>query len=277
MLKSEWPSNNLYQKLKSKTLNHRYNILYHSHGSIFDPLVMSITDDRFLFIKHQNNPAILDINYNFTALNSVFVNAEQIDDIFNTNADLLIFNHDDLSKTKREDLLILQKNIKNVHVINFNRRSDGYISNAMNCNYAIPEYGTDAPKTKDLLIFNLDNNNMINNIASSLQQKGINVNIVKSITFDIKSIFDAISPYKAILDFSSRLNVLCGLSCGCNIITNMNLNNYPEKDLITNFKTYDDIYKCVVSCLAKPAPLSSIIKEYYSVNNFNSILQEISK
>ena len=276
MLRSEWCTNNLFQKIKSKTLEHNYNILYHSHESIFDPLVMDTTNEKFIFTKYQNNQNIYDLNYNFTAINSLFINAEQIDNFFNTNTDIIIFNHDNLSETKREDLIILAKNTQNINVINFNKHSSKFIGHSIYCDYPIPLTDNNHTKTKDLLIFNLHNDNIINNIAASIKQKGIDVNVIKTINSDIESIYKAISEYKMVLDLNSRLNILCALACKCNVVTNIDLKGYPEQQDVTHFDSYDNIYKHIKKSLSESEPDVSYFKDIYSADNINNILQGIT-
>ena len=274
---TEWSTNNIFQKIKSKILNHPYCILYYANDTTFDLILPKCTNDNYVIVQAQDKQHIHSINYNYTAISSLFITHSELDSIFSTNTDLIIFNHSNLSSTKKEDLSILAKNTKNAYIINFDRSSDSILPNTININYPIPKYNMSSTKEKDVLIFNLNNDNMINNIAKAIKKQNINIDIITSINGDIDSLYHTLSNYKVILDLSSRINILCSLMCGCNIVTNIDLNNHLEKKYVYQFTKFEDIFMTIKKALQEPRPDISDLIETYDSNNLNNTLAELSK
>ena len=275
MLNTEWPINNIFKKIRSKTNNTNRNIFYHTHNSLFDTIFNSLESD-FLVVNNTSKNAF---EYNFDAIvyNNVLISSKEIEQAYNSYADIIIFNHDDLTSLKREDVYILNRNIKQakIKVINFHPESNNIINNSYNINYPLKTDIVNNEKTKDILIINLNDNHIVNSIYNNLKQLNHDVDIIKSFEKDINSIYLCLSQYKVVIEMSSRINILCSLICGCNVISQLNLKDCPENNFVIKSNNAQSIYNNLKQYLTRKSPDTSILKKTYDEKIFLNQLKEI--
>ena len=276
MLDTERATANIFKRIRSKTNSSIVNMMYTSNGDIFDQIIKEALPD-ICFIDKDMGKDIF--TFDFTVLNEIFVQLSDINNIYNTYTDIIIFNHQDISNTKKEDLEILRNNLKNIKIINFNRNSDQYLQNALNINYPFPRFNHSVNSFKDVLIINNSNINesIHKSIFDQLKNGKISVDIISDkLEGNINTIYNQFSQYKTILDLSNRLNHILGLICGCNIVTHSNMDRYFESKYTIKFNNINEIVDTVKYSISKENNNNSKeeIKKQYSSENFEIKFKE---
>ena len=273
---TEWPINNIFKRLASKTQNANRHILYHKHNSSFDNIIKNI-GDKYLYIDSSNNYH-MDYNFDYTIFNSALIQSKDLYGAYETCTQIIVFNHDDLSGLKKEDVYILNRNLRSVdaRVINFNPKSNSVIENSFNINYPIRTFNKPPNKTKDVLVINTSQNNILTNIYNDLKQKQYDIDIATSLGTSEKYLFNLISKYKVVIEMFSRINVLYSIFCKCSVVTQMDLDGFPENKNIIKFDRYDNIENKLNSAIVKNAPEFDNLKKIYSEDSFLNTMKEFT-
>lgn len=250
MMQTEWSISNIFKRIKTKINNDTPIVLYHPTYTIFDNIIKHALNNYILL---EDASAKTFFSFDFTIHNSVFIQAKDIIDVHNTHTPLIIFNHSDISDIKTEDRIILNNNLTNVHVINFDTKSNHIIDNSLNINYPIPDpTNTDnIVRDKKLLIINTSNNPVIKNIFNSIQSSNISADMVNKLDNDVQNVYKLFARYNTIMDLSNRLHLLLADRVGCNIIANKNLSGYKECDDYIFFEPNQNLYQTIHKALSK--------------------------
>ncbi len=271
MLDTEWSTGNIFKRLRSKTRSSNTNILYTPYKPIADELIRFSLPD-FCFINQNINKSLF--NFDFTSTNSVFMSMADIHDIHNTYTNIILFNHTDISDIKKEDKAILNNNLKNVKIINFDTKSNSVFDNSLDINYPFPDLSCDVDRIKDVLVLNTDKESFNDNLYSILNQTNISVDITQDLKGSIKNICDRLCQYKVIIDTSDRVNHIFALLAGCNVITHNSIDGYIESQYTVKFDSHNDIIDAVRYCLNKKPEDITSIKQQYSSTNFSDQFKE---
>tara|TARA_B100000085_G_C18560783_1_gene519469 strand:- start:3801 stop:4424 length:624 start_codon:yes stop_codon:yes gene_type:complete len=197
-----------------------------------------------------------------------------IHDIHNTYTNIILFNHTDISDIKKEDKAILNNNLKNVKIINFDTKSNSVFDNSLDINYPFPDLSCDVDRIKDVLVLNTDKESFNDNLYSILNQTNISVDITQDLKGSIKNICDRLCQYKVIIDTSDRVNHIFALLAGCNVITHNSIDGYIESQYTVKFDSHNDIIDAVRYCLNKKPEDITSIKQQYSSTNFSDQFKE---
>lgn len=273
---TEWPINNIFKRLASKTQDANRHILYHKHNSSFDNIIKTIGDE-YLYIDSSSNHN-MDYNFDYTVFNSALIQSKDLYSAYETCTQILVFNHDDLSELKKEDVYILNRNLHSVDakVINFNPKSNSIIDNSFNINYPIKTTNKTPNKTKDILVINTNKNNILTNIYNDLKQKQYDIEIATSLGISEKYLFNLVSKYKVVIEMFSRVNILYSIFCKCSVITQMNLSDFPENKNIIRFDRYNEIENRLSNAIIKNPPEFDNLKKIYSEESFLNTMREFT-
>lgn len=238
MIDTEWCFGNIFKRLRTKINHDSPIILYNPIGNIFDHIISEVLSE-YLFINDDVSKVLF--NFDYTAHNSVFLQAQDIIDIHNSHTDLIIFNHKNISDIKKEDHIILNNNLKNTYIINFDPLSNNVFNQSLNIDYPLPTIQTqNNMRRKDILI--IDNNNspyiknMFNNLSNSFS-----ADIVTSLGSNIQHAYNLLSEYNIVIELSNRINMLCARYAGCNVITSQNFAQYPDSNDYFYLRHNDDL------------------------------------
>lgn len=228
MIDTEWCFGNIFKRLRTK-INHDFPIiLYNPIGNIFDHIISEVLSE-YLFVNDDISKVLF--NFDYTAHNSVFLQAQDIIDIHNSHTDLIIFNHKNISDIKKEDHIILNNNLKNTYIINFDPLSNNVFNQSLNIDYPLPAIRTkNKNRNKDILIIDNNNNPYIKNIYNNLSSSNFSVDLVTSLGSSVQHAYNLLSSYKIVIELSHRINMLCAKYAGCNVITSQNFAQYPESN-----------------------------------------------
>tara|TARA_B100001778_G_scaffold334889_1_gene348620 strand:- start:419 stop:1252 length:834 start_codon:yes stop_codon:yes gene_type:complete len=271
MLDTEWSTGNIFQKARSKSQSYTTNVLYESYYNIFDQLLQQAIPDICFVHKNVNNSFF---NFDFTSNNSIFISPSEINNIYNTYTDLVIFNHEDVSNMKKEDKAILNHNVKNVKVINFNSKSNSIFANALNIEYPFPNLSCNVDRIKDLLIIDTKQHPFSQSVLEYAKLQGISADLIKKVDANISELYTQFSQYKIILDTSQRINHILALLAGCHVITQSNIDGYFESKYTFKFNDHNEILTIIKKCLSKETKYHTEIADRYSSKDFSKKFKE---
>ena len=274
MLDTEWSTGNIFKRLRSKTKESVINIFCNDSKNIFDQLIQNALPD-VCFSNSSIGQSVF--NFDFTSFNSVFVAAKELNTIHNTYTGIILFNHSDISNIKKEDKIILNSNLSNVKVINFDLKSNEVFNNSLDINYPFPDFTkTPIDRVKDLLIVNGDNNAIAQNLFQSISSTtNISVDINENLTADLNTIKNQMSQYKVVLDLSNRLTHILALLSGCSVVTHKSIDGYLESPYITKFDTFNTAIDAIEYNLQNNNSNDiESLKQIYSSKNFSETFKE---
>jgi len=271
MLDTEWATGNIFKKLRSQTKSSIVNILYDQHQPISDTLLKDALPD-FSFIDKNTSQSVF--NFDFTTTNSVFMSMSDIHNIHNTYTNIILFNHEDISDIKKEDKAILNNNLKNIKIINFDSKSNNVFDKSLNINYPFPNLSPKVDKIKDVLILNTQKESFNDNLYNNIKQTNISVDITQEMTGTISSIYDQLCQYRVVIDISNRINQILALLAGCNVICHKSTDGYFESQYIIKFDSHTEIIDAIRYSLNKQQCDTNDLKKQYSSENFSNDFKE---
>ena len=277
MLNNEWPISNIFHRLRTKVNSSKNICLSNSNNTVFDAILFEHPEIVVLYketLAEQNK--VYDFNYDYMLFNSLMIESSTLLELKNSNIHIVIFNHEDLTKIKREDLHILNNNLKHdyITIINFNRNSDSVLKKSYNIEYGIP-YTTNAKKEKNILIINHSNNSVLNQLFEEIKKTDKDSDMINSTSGDIEDTINQISKYKVVIDLESKINlILCTLCRGVGI-TSLDLTDSPINNHILKFGSFQNAFECVNYAMNKDPTDISDLSEIYNIETFNDNLTKI--
>lgn len=277
MLNNEWPISNIFHKLRTKTSNSKKICLTNSATNVFDKILQEHPD--FIILDKDNlsnNNKLYDFSYDYIFFNNLMLESSMLRELNRSNIDIVAFNHDDLTKTKREDVHIINNNVlnNNIIVINFNRKSDSLLQNSHNIEYGMPII--DIPeKTKNILVINREKDNMLTEFFQQIKQHDENSDMVSELGNDIKSITDTLSPYKVVIDLESKITLLLSVLCKCNTVTSLDTSDSLLYNHVVKFGEFQNPFECINYAMTKQPTDISDLYEKYNIDQFNNNLNKI--
>lgn len=237
-----------------------------------------LNPNKISVLRHKNNKFLFDyfISYNDPGVEYFYtedVVQNYYYDLFMTD-DILLQNpiHKEVSdcqiKTiiavhneppgtfKKEDLLIHHQATKSIPKIFLSQDlSDkwrcGSDSNSHVLEYGIPFlYNVENINIRKhpVVVMNLEDNPHIDNLYNSVQSQISGCVMIKNVKSGTR-LFDIISilqQAKIVIDINSKINVLCALSCGCQVLTSVHNVSSP---LLTHISNYANLIKILQDLL----------------------------
>jgi hypothetical protein len=195
--------------------------------------------------------------------------------------DVLWFHHLVPKELKREDLILIHNQLKNLTIkifpsIDMSRAWGFNDSDVTIIPYGIPDNSNSVDKkNKKVVLLNLsNNNNNVNNLYTHIKKDIPEIDMIDNINYfkSINDLYQAINEYHVCIDIYDPINTLIGSNCGCKCITSTT----QPKELIgiTQVSDYTNISHIIKSLLLDPLPKSDIIKniqyikQQYSIHSF---------
>lgn len=231
-------------------VNKSINVLYHYHKSLFDIIfktldinifnydgVHSYYYDVFIsnnFLHHHNSTGEYSKNYHIK--------------------DLLLFHSPPPAAFKKEDIQLAYQNTAHTHTIFFGQYlADSWRRTSLPytkiIEYGIPDLSTTSERTKNILLFNFDNNPNTSLLHQHINKYLGGCDMLQDIpgNVSIQDIAGLLSQYRVCIDTTSIINSLLAASCGCYCITSLVMDNNP---LLIHITDYNDIISIIKNLLA---------------------------
>lgn len=262
-----------------------FNIVYDSHGSLFDLIIKSMD-----FSIHDVDIAHSDMWYHsFLTNDAINFTNKYMNTAISSHLNTLAIFHDGVPpQLKKEDIMILQNQIKNSIKI----LTDGSLASQWlpsddkwyTVNYGIPyieHQGED--RTIDCILFNFRKNNNITSLFDSIKQSIPNSMIMNELPKSLEELYSILDKTKICIDFDNRINSLVAASRGCFNITSYENTLIGYYERINSTESIDQIILNCLHQIDKDKTIEQIdfIKQHYSFDifaeNLTKIISHISK
>jgi hypothetical protein len=265
------------------TLNNRINILYSPSSMLFDNILNDI-DDINLFL---DGDEVSSYYYDCYFSNNFLNHTNHTKKLSNQAhlKDIIAFHSPPPPSFKKEDLVLLQNNTRNIHKIFFGEeviRSWRYPKDNKTTvmNYGIPVTEPSITRHKNVLIFNLENNPQIDSLYKSVSANIPNTDILKTINSNISidNIGKFISEYKVCIDLGNIVNSLFAMSCGVECISP--ITNDKDNPLMHSIRDFNNILNMITDILSKNISNqvrnegSGLVYEKYNYSTFKNNMVE---
>lgn len=239
------------------------NVMYSPSYSFFDAMINMTTDHGIvpmIFTKNSNH-YIDHTNYSALWLNDIINFSQRIPEYSHFYTSYILAIHDYPSPNmKKEDILILRKNLNKYKFISFLKDNTEWpFDNITTIPYGVPICDSNISKSKDILIINIKKQKQTHVLYQYIKQKYPATDITDSNPIDMSQIHTLLSNYKICIDLDSYYNLLVANSCGAYGIT-ANANRGDE--FIFSVKEINEIF--------------DIIPKLLSIHDSNSIIQKTS-
>lgn len=284
----------------NKFNNQQINILYEPQYNLFDILLSQCglnlfipKNDRFVNLLSSNITALNEdqynlFNYNVGITNNIIgYSSQKKYDAFHLNT--IIFTHSyKPTAIKKEDLVLLNNNIRNTYKIFFESgsRDSWKLNNSALINYGISLdkfYPMNEDRSSRVLILNFDRNPNISTLVEFLEKHDIGVDIVQEISGDVELITELFNKYKVCIDLSDYniSNLLVCIACGCKAITYatpMIMENYSSTPNLYTATTVQDLISAInKALLAETIDHTEFYKKHYNFDEFSNRINNIVK
>lgn len=222
-------------------INKQTNILYHYHKSLFDILFKEFDLNIF------NYDGLRSYYYDIFISNN-FLNHHHSTGEYSRNnhlKELLLFHSSPPPSFKKEDIQLVHQNTMHTHSIFFGeqlasswKRINSKYTHIIE--YGLPDLSITTDRTKNIILFNFDNNQNVNMLHQYINKNIGNCDMLQDIpgNVSINDIGELLSQYNICIDTSSFINVLLAASFGCCCITPL---EWENNSLITSISDYNNI------------------------------------
>jgi len=266
------------------TLNKRINLLYSPSSMLFDNIFNDVDNINLFFDGDEVSDYYYDCYFSNNFLDHTN-HTKKLSDKAHLK-DIIAFHYPPPPSFKKEDVALLQNNTKHIHKIFFGEhiiQSWGYSRDNKTTvmDYGIPITEPSATRNKNVLIFNLENNQQIDALHKTISTNIANTDIIKNISpsnISIDNIGKFISEYKVCIDLGSTVNTLFAMSCGVECISPMT--NDKDNPLMHNIRDFNNILNIVNNILSKNTNEqirkegSNLIYSKYNYNTFKNNMVE---
>ena len=277
MLNNQWPISNIFHRLRTKIDNSKKICLSNFEGNTFSAIINKHPE---LIVLNKNGLSeknkVYDFSYDYIFFNNLMLEISVLKELKKSNIHIVVFNHENLTRAKKEDVHIINNNLTKEHItiINFNRKSDAQLEHSHNIEYGLP-YIDDAEKTKNILIINRNNDNILSKFFQEIQQHDKDSDMVSSLGDDIDNIVNNISKYKVVIDLESKVTLLLSALCKCNCITTLDTSDSILDNHVSKFGSFQNPFECINYAMNKQATDISDLVKMYDMNKFNESLIKI--
>jgi len=250
--------NNPVLNIAHSVLDSQINILYEPGSRIFDITINNIENINCFF----TNDICQNYYYDMYFSNNILaVSDNKITNDKNHIKTVVAIHDPPPSSFKKEDIIIFHNKYKNIYKIilgqdianfwGFQKSKKTFI-----IDYGIPKISEQKKnKTKNLLIFNLDNNPQIDLFYKNIKLSNVNgIDIIKKIdpNTSIDYLISLISKYKICMDYGNKENILHSLSAGVPCITAKNC--YLSNDFIIKVENFQEAADVINKFIANKLP-----------------------
>lgn len=265
------------------TISNSLNILYAPSLRLFDNLINHMDNINLFF----QNDTVRNYYYDIYFANNFLMHTNETKKLSNSLhlKDLIAFHSVPPNGFKKEDVKLLQDSTHNTHKIVFGADVAQAWGFANNDKTSIIEYGVpkvvwdDNNRTKNVLVFNLENNSQIETLYSDIATNIPDSDIVRSISpnASLSNVANALSQYRVCLDFGNKINVLFCASLGIQCLTPMNISNHPLIRQITNYNNTIDDLKEVLNINPSTEDRMGLSKQILSAYNYEPFRKSITE
>jgi len=221
--------NNIFYNHKRKISHSNTNILYEKTHSFFDAAIFSDSSHSLLpiIINDNNQYLIENIFYSGLWINDIIQFSQKIPAYANFYTDYILAIHSAPSSLfKREDLMILKKNINQYPFVCFGEFKNTWpMENITYIPYGVKNPGASYTKSKDILVINQKKQKQTDILYQYLKQQYALTDILHSAPSDINEVHNILSQYKVCIDIDNYYNLLVANACGCIGITALQSND----------------------------------------------------
>ena len=112
MLNNQWPISNIFHRLRTKIDNSKKICLSNFEGSTFSAIINKHPE---LIVLNKNDLSeqnkVYDFSYNYIFFNNLMLEISVLKELKKSNIHIVVFNHEDLTKVKKEDVHIINNNL----------------------------------------------------------------------------------------------------------------------------------------------------------------------
>jgi hypothetical protein len=219
--------NNIFYTLKRINRDSPTNILYNKSGSLFDATIFSSIEHSLIpVLVTENNKFIDNSFYSALWLNDIIDFSQKIQYYANYYTNFILAIHSGPpSIFKREDLIILKRNINQYNFLSFCEDKNVWPMD----NIESIRYGVVPPsdiknfnnREKDILILNFKKQKQSDILYQYIKQKFPLTDIIHDYNLDISIMHQKMAKYKICIDIDNYYNLLIANSCGCLGITSL--------------------------------------------------------
>jgi hypothetical protein len=218
--------NNLFYTLNRIKKNQPTNILYNKSSSLFDTAIFSNTKHLLIpIILTTDNEFINNSFYSALWLNDIIDFSKKIPDYSNYYTNFILAIHSaPPSVFKREDLIIIKRNINQYKFLSFYEDTDDWsMDDIEKIRYGVPPCDSENfdKREKDILIINFKKQKQSDILYQYIKQTFPLTDIIHDFSLDIDAIHKQIAKYKICIDIDNYYNLLIANSCGCFGITSL--------------------------------------------------------
>lgn len=258
---------NTFYTIKRQQRNQPINILYSDSGCFFDAAIASDSKHCLIpiSITEKNSEFINNSPYSAVWINDILNFSQKIPTYGDYCTSLILAIHSSPSSLlKREDLIILKKNIDQYRFLSFHEGHDHWpMKNIEYVPYGLPcpNPKSDKNREKDILIINLKKQKQIDILYQYVKQKFPLTDMIHENNLDLDSVHKTMSKYKICIDIDNYYNLLLANSCGCLGITALE----SRDETIINIKSSNEILNIIPALLVNMQHSNiseQIIKKY---------------
>lgn len=271
--------NNTFYTVKRQQQNQPINILYDDSGYFFDAAITSDSKHCLIpiSITEKNSEFINSSPYSAVWINDIVNFSQKIPKYGDYCTSLILAIHSSPpSLLKREDLIILNKNIDQYKFVSFYEGHNRWpMKNIEYIPYGLPcqNFRNEKNREKDILVINLKRQKQIDILYQYIKQKFPLTDMIHENILNLDSIHKTMSEYKICIDIDNYYNLLLANSCGCLGITALE----SSDETVINIKSSNEILDMIPKLLVnvQHADISEqIIKKYnwqifcQNINNY---------
>ena len=282
-------TNNIIKSAKiSSNKEETLNILYNSYSPVFDSILKECQSFNLIDDTLSDKDKEL-FSYNLYWCNNPLNYLDRRDHIkFQHLKDIAFFHEFPESNIKKEDKFLLQNSLENCIKVcpNTDIQKSWGLNSAYEIQYGLPEAnlskGKDIRPRKSVILIDHNDSHQVKLLARYLQQQFPDCLIFKPNNSSWQDISSTLNEYKICIVFNSYIDILAALSCSCQVISPLSL----DEQYVATTTDFSNIIETVMSLIGSynisdATDHSVMIQNKYSFVGFQQklqgLLRQISK